>query len=129
MASQFGPSRRSVFPLERESEGSVEPEIYFDEKETPPENSGKERSSSFCTRSNALFLLDGMEKLLSLVHTGKELKVVRMRLKGMNYREIAFHLHMGLASINRLVRRIALRNPEVGFLLENARDLREEREP
>ena len=124
MASQF----RS-FPRETGPEASVEPEIYFDEKETPPENSGKERSSSFCTRSNALFLLDGMEKLLSLVHSGKELKVVRMRLKGMNYREIAFHLHMGLASINRLVRRIALRSPEVGFLLENARDLREEREP
>ena len=65
-----------------------------------------------------------MEKLLSLVHSGKELKILRMRLNGMSYREIAASLHIGLASINRFIRRISLRNEEVGFLLENAPALR-----
>lgn len=108
----------------------MEPDIYFDEKEdfSSPEkrekvllkNIGERNQEEYYSYENALFLLSCLEKLLFLVRSGKELKILRMRLNGMSYREIGTSLHIGLASINRFVKRIALRNPQVGFLLEHA---------
>ena len=121
----FAAKEEMCFTENSRVEISVEPDIYFDEDpgsvQFSAPHSGKE--PPFYTFSNAVFFLECMEKLLSLVHSGKELKILRMRLNGMSYREIAASLHIGLASINRFIRRISLRNEEVGFLLENAHSL------
>lgn len=121
----FAAEEEMCFTDDRRVEITVEPDIYFDEEPSPAPasvpSSGK--IPDLHTFSNAVFFLECMEKLLSLVHSGKELKILRMRLQGMSYREIASSLHIGLASINRFIRRISLRNGEVGFLLENAHTL------
>ena len=102
---------------------AVEPEIYLDEKEEDL-SSLPEKEEIPHTFSDAFFFLDTMDRVLALVHSRKELKILRMRLKGMSYRQIASSLHIGLASINRFIKRIASRNPQVGILLENAPSLR-----
>lgn len=128
----FGVREMSLaFDEQKKMELTVDPEIYFDEKEEEYEQDERKKvpgnDHTFYTVSHAVFLLDSMERILDLVHSGKELKILRMRLAGKSYREIASSLHIGLASINRLIRRISLRNAQVGFLLENAQYLQEKR--
>lgn len=118
------------------AEPVVEPDIYFDEKESFPLPEKREFPpqgniavpQEYFTYENAVFLLSCLEKLLAMIHSGKELKILRMRLNGMSYRQIASSLHIGLASINRLVRRVALHNPQVGFLLENVSSVTKKRD-
>lgn len=119
------PCPELFFNEANKAEICVEPDIYFDEKD---ENIFTEEETklrkNFYTFSNALFLMDSTEKLLEIVHTKKELHILRLRLKGMSYREIAFFLKIGLASIARFVRKVSLHNPQVGILLENAPSFR-----
>ena len=119
------PCPELFFNEANKTEISVEPDIYFDEKDenifTAEE---RENRKNFYTISNALFLMESTEKLLEIVHTRKELNILRLRLKGRSYREIAFFLKIGLASIARFVRKVSLHNPQVGILLENAPSFR-----
>ena len=117
--------RELFFSEDNKAEISVEPDIYFDEKDenlfTIPET---EERKNFYTISNAVFLMESTEKLLEFVHTKKELHILRLRLKGKSYREISFFLKTGLASIARFVKKVSLHNPQIGLLLENAPALR-----
>lgn len=124
------PSPELFFNEANKAEISVEPDIYFDEKDenifTAEE---RENRKNFYTFSNALFLMESTEKLLEIVHTRKELNILRLRLKGRSYREIAFFLKIGLASIARFVKKVSLHNPQVGILLENAPSFRNRKIP
>ena len=112
------------FNEDHKAEISIEPDIYFDEKEEKSIPEDTEKRERFYTFANAVFLLESTERLLEIVHTKKELHILRLRLKGMSYREIAFFLKIGLASIARFVRKVSLHNPQVGILLENAPSFR-----
>lgn len=124
------PCPELFFNEANKAEISVEPDIYFDEKDenifTAEE---RENRKNFYTFSNALFLMESTEKLLEIVHTRKELNILRLRLKGRSYREIAFFLKIGLASIARFVKKVSLHNPQVGILLENAPSFRNRKIP
>ena len=122
------------FNENNKAEMTVEPDIYFDEKDekaVSTENSKKKKNprEKFYTSSNAVFLLESTERLLEIVHSGKELKILQMRLKGMNYRTIASIQKIGLASIARFIRRVSRHHPRIGFLLENAPYLQREKIP
>lgn len=94
-------------------EETIQPAIFFDEEE----ENDQDNSSS-----NRLFtaqeVIQALEKLLLLVHNGRELKFLLLRLRGYSFREISRETHCSHGAISRFFLRVKKSSPEVGKFLE-----------
>lgn len=101
--------------MAEDSEEVTYPEIYFDD---PPEDApvfpapGK---PSYTAKE----VLYALEKLLSFVHNGRELKLLQLRMRGLSFREMARETHISHGAIVRFFLRVKKTSPEAGIFLEH----------
>ncbi len=100
------------------------PQIYFDEPEC--DSSGKMATAGFNTSPADILL--ALDKLLSMLDSRRDWKVVSLRAKGLSYPLISQQLGIGVATIVRLMRRIEDCNPELGYLLTHVEVLHKKEE-
>lgn len=92
------------------------PEIYYDE----PVYRGRSEKTLEEFSASPARILAAFEKLLNMLHNRRDWQIVRMRANGLSYPLIARQLGIGVATIVRLMRKIEMHNPELGYLLAHA---------
>lgn len=100
------------------------PEIYYDE----PEPAGKDEAWLGEFSVSAAATLAALEKLLTMLDSRRDWKIVRLRARGLSYPSIANQLGIGVATVVRLMRKIEMHNPELGYLLTHVGILHKEEE-